>query len=254
MNKTDCYNAGLYQQGDSLLHRLDPRLKLVLLLSLVISLFASPDFLRLLGLSAVAVCGVLTCRISFGQAIKKLSSLRWLLLFTLLLHLFFTPGRTLFGTSWLSLDGLLRGLTIDLQILLAVVFSYLLALTTSPAALSQGLTRLMAPLARVGVPVRESGGLLILVLHFLPLVREEVVSLRCRETVSGVLNRVQFAVGLVGPLLLRLIDRADTLAVEIVEGGLSLEDETVAQYKRVGLVDLYVLAVFIPLLIFLWIL
>lgn len=253
MSESDRQSTGFYQEGDSLLHRLDPRFKLVLLLLLIVSLFATPGSYRLLLLLVIGVSGLLSCRISCAQVLKKLLSLRWLLLFSLLLHLFFTPGRTLLGTSWLSYDGLLRGLTVDLQLMLSLVFSYLLALTTPPAALAWGLTRLLFPLGRFGVPVRESGGLLLLVLHFIPLVREEAILLQQKKHIFGFLGRVRSAAGLIGPLVLRLVDRADSLAHEIVTDGLPLGAEAIDQDRVVGVIDWLMLATCVPVLILLWV-
>lgn len=252
MNDSNNQNAGLYRDESSLLHRLDPRLKLGLLLLLIVTLFAVPGPVQLILLSVLCGFGLLSCRVPFVQALVKLSRLRWLLLFTMLLHLFFTPGRTLFGTSWLSLDGLLRGLTVDLQLVLALIFSYLLARTTSPSDLAWGLTRLLAPMSRFGVPVREAGGLLLMVLHFLPLVREEVGSLSRGEPGTGFIGRIRSAMGLIGPLLLRLVDRADSLAHDIVSDGFVLGNEMSESERPVGPENWFVLLAVVPFMILLW--
>lgn len=254
MKESDRQTTGFYEEGDSLLHRLDPRFKLVLLLLLIVGLFAAPGPYRLLLLFSIAAGGLWSCRIPYAQVLSKLLSLRWLLLFSLLLHLFFTPGRTLLGTSWLSYDGLMRGLTVDLQLLLSLIFSYLLAFTTSPVALTWGLVRLLSPLGRFGVPVRESGGLLLLVLRFIPLVREEAILLNQKKQIFGFLDRIRSAAGLIGPLLLRLVERADALAHEIVAEGMPLGDESVGRDGSIGLIDWCVLATCCPVLILLWML
>jgi len=252
MNDFNNQNAGLYLDGSSLLHRLDPRLKLGLLLLMIITLFAVPGPVQLALLSVICGFSLLTCRIPFLQVLLKLVHLRWLLLFTVLLHLFFTPGRTLLGTSWLSLDGLLRGLTVDLQLVLALILSFLLARTTSPSDLAWGLTRLLAPLSRFGVPVREAGGLLLMVLHFLPLVREEAGSLSKGDPGTDFIGRVRSAVGLIGPLLLRLVDRADSLAHDIVSDGFFLGNEMSESGKPVGLENWLVLVAIVPVMILIW--
>ena len=252
MSSADRQTSGLYRHGDSFLHRLDPRVKLSFLLLLIVCLFAAPSPERLLGLLVVAAGGVAVGRLPFRQLLKRLLLLRWLLLFSLLLHLFFTPGRTLLGTSWLSYDGLLRGLTVDLQLSLSLVFSYLLALTTAPAALARGLTRLLSPLGRLGVPVRESGGLLILVLHFVPLVRDEALLLYRKNHCPRFLDRVRAATGLIGPLLLRLVDRADALAHEMSADGLPEEQEPVGRDGKIAPIDRGMLIAGLPVLMLLW--
>ncbi len=151
MPTADKFNPGAYRAGDSYLHLFDARLKLLLLLGLVACLFSATSPVRLLWLALLWGAGASFCANALRDSWRVVTLLRWLLLFTLLLHLFFTPGRTLFGTSWLSLDGLLRGLLIDAQLLLTVFFSMLLAWTTRPEHLAWALTGLLAPLQRLGV-------------------------------------------------------------------------------------------------------
>lgn len=211
---------GAYRPGDSFLHRVDPRVKLMLLLGLIACLFSASTMQRL-GLIMVlwfVVAGSTNNGLRDVWRIVKV--LRWLFLFTLLAHLFFTPGRTMFGTSWLSYDGLLRGAMIDVQLLLAVLFSLLLAWTTRAEALAAGLTNSLAPLQRLKVPVREAGGLLLLVLHFFPHIQTEVKSLKEERQVesSGFVAGLKSWVAGVEPLLHRMFDHADELSHDLVAG------------------------------------
>lgn len=254
MDRPGFQATGLYVEGDSLLHRLDVRLKLGVLLVAIMSLFASPSPYRLLLISGLCVCAVVSSNLRIAQVGKKLLGLRWLLLFSLLLHLFFTPGRTMFGTTWLSYDGLLRGLTVDLQLLLALLCSYLLALTTAPTSLAWGMGTLLSPLARLGVPVREGSGLMLLVLHFVPLVRDEVTLLKEKQSAASFLGRVGTAAGLIGPLILRLVDRADDLAHQIVADGTSLGSAESVRDNRFGTHDYWTIFLGVPVLILLWVL
>jgi len=212
--------AGAYRPGNSFLHRVDPRVKLVLIVGIIACLFsaAAPQRLALIALLWFAVAGPITQRLSdIGWIIKIL---RWLLLFTLLIHLFFTPGRTLFGTSWLSYDGLVRGLMIDSQLLLAVLFSLLLAWTTRPESLAAGLTVMLAPLQRFRIPVKEAGGMLLLVLHFFPLIQSEVAAVKAEQKKSeGAFAGFKGWLHHLEPLLHRLLDQVDQLAHDIVAGG-----------------------------------
>ncbi|MCK4502687.1 MAG: energy-coupling factor transporter transmembrane protein EcfT [Desulfuromonadales bacterium] len=216
MNMTD----GAYRPGDSFLHRVDPRVKLLLLLGLVACLFSASTPQRLLLISCLWFVAASTTKNGLHDLWRIVRMLRWLLFFTLLVHLFFTPGRTLFGTSWLSYDGLLRGLMIDIQLLLAVLFSLLLAWTTRPESMAAGLTTLLAPLQRFKVPVHEAGGMLLLVLHFFPHIQHEVMRLKTerKDKTSDLIAGLKGWVGCIEPLLQRLFDRADKLAHNIVTG------------------------------------
>ncbi|BCR05446.1 energy-coupling factor transporter transmembrane protein EcfT [Desulfuromonas versatilis] len=221
---------GRYVPRDSPLHRLDPRLKLVGLPLFVIACFAGPSPVRLGGLSALALVLALLCRLEWRIWWRGLWVLRWLLLFSLLLHLFLSPGRTLFGFAWLSLDGLLRGLQVCWQLSLAVVFSSLLTLTTSPGHLAGGIASLLAPLQRFGLPAREWALLLGLVMQFIPILRDEALEVYRQQSGQpeekpplGLPARIRLFGGLVAPLMLRLVDRADALAQCMARGEAGLQ-------------------------------
>ncbi len=234
---------GWYRATDSLLHRLDARVKLILGGGLVVSLFSGFNPARI-GLVAV-VWGVLAllARQSLSDAWRIVKMLKWLLLFSLLLHLLFTPGRTLFGARWLSLDGLINGLCVDLQILLAVLLSLLIASTTSPEALAEGLTALLSPLKLVRVPVAEIGGMLVLVLHFFPLIKSEIIDLKVRKTPQGqsLLARLRSWSVQLERVLLRLLDQGDDLARAIVDGTAPVSADPLQEHRRMGLLSLLVL-------------
>jgi len=217
---------GAYRPGNSFLHRVDPRVKLLLLFALVVCLFSATNPQRLLLIYCLwfAAAGFSVKVLSDVWRIIKL--LRWLLLFTLIVHLFFTPGHTLFGTRWISYDGLLRGLMINMQLVLAVLFSLLLAWTTRPEAVASGMTTLLSPLQKLRVPVKEAGGMLLLVLHFFPLIQSEVAILKSERKQKSLRMVSGFRGWLenLDPLLNRLFDRADQLAKDIVSGAESLEN------------------------------
>ena len=216
---------GAYRPGNSFLHRVDPRVKLLLLLGLVVCLFSASNPQRLLLISCLWFAAAGASIKGLYDVWRIIKLLRWLLFFTLIVHLFFTPGHTLFGTRWISYDGLLRGLMINMQLVLAVLFSLLLAWTTRPEALASGLTTLLAPLQKLRVPVKEAGGMLLLVLHFFPLIQSEVAMLKSerRQKGAGAMSGFRGWQNKLEPLLNRLFDRADQLARDIVSGTESLE-------------------------------
>jgi len=216
-------SLGRYLQVDSPLHRCDPRLKLVGLPLLMVAALAADGWPRLLLLSGLWLLLAGLARSSRGIWWKTARALRFLLLFTLLLHLLLTPGRTLFGTGWLSLDGLLVGLLTSWKLLLALFFASLLTLTTRPEEVAAALARLLRPLERIGLPAARIGEFVQLVLYFVPVLQEEVRSLsRGRRPDppgrTGWLQRCRAAGMLVEPLVLRLVDRADQLAHQVAAG------------------------------------
>jgi energy-coupling factor transport system permease protein len=225
MGLLDDITLGRYEPRESILHRLDPRLKLCGLPALVIAVFAGQSPSRLCALALLATVLILLTRIEWRIWWRGLWMLRWLFLFTLLLHLFFSPGKTLWGIGWLSQDGLLRGMLVCAQLVLAVFFSSLLTLTTSPREVAGALAAVLSPLARFGFPVRDTSMLLLLVLHFVPIMREEAIGVLERSSAEGVdlshaplIERGRALGRMTAPLLLRLVDRADALARSVAAG------------------------------------
>ncbi len=232
-----CMTEGIYRSGSSFLHRLDARVKLVLLFVVIICLFASFDLRFLTGLAGLAGLAAALAKVSPGVLWRLLKMMKWLLLCTLLLHLLLTPGRTLFGTSWLSYDGLINGLCVDSQLLLAVLFSLLLSWTTPPAELARALGWLLAPLRLVRVPVEEITGMVLLVMQFLPFIRQEIAQIDAVQKGQGrgPLSRFRCWAGQLEPLLLRLFDRADELARDIATDRVVQEPADTKEWRSQGL-------------------
>ncbi len=225
MGLIDDITLGRFLERDSLLHQLDPRIKLLGAPGLIVAGFASadPQRLALLGLAAALLVGV--SKVEWHIWWRGAWVFRWLLLFTLLLHLFLSPGRTLLGVSWISLDGLVLGAVVCAQLLLAVVFSSMITLTTRPQEIVAGLNAMLSPLGRVGLPVEQAAMYLLLVLHFIPVLRDEAGKAleRCRQdepvqAQGTLLERAMVARKIMAPMLLGLIERADVLAIDICEG------------------------------------
>jgi energy-coupling factor transport system permease protein len=220
----DDFALGTYHPGDSFLHRLDPRLKLLGFPVLVIAAF-SGGASRLVVLGAVGLLFLLVGGISWRRWWRGMRALRWLLLFTILIHLFFSPGRTLWGVGWLSRDGLDLGVLTSARLVLAVTFSSFLTLTTAPRELAAAAAAMLAPFPRLRVPVHEAILLFLLVLRFIPILREEAAAefeaagAAGRNPGQGSLTERARTLGqMVSPLLLRLVDRADGLAVAAARG------------------------------------
>ncbi len=207
--------------ANSWLVRLDPRLKLLVLLLLVVSVFSARHFATLIPPALLAGLLIAWQPAMVRGLLRRIAYLRWLLIFTLLLHLFLSPGRTLFGLRLLSYDGLLRGLFVDAQLMLAMFFTLVFALTTPPAAVAWGASRLLRPLERLGLTIADAGGLLSLVLHFLPQVfaqGEPLLKRARRVQMQGLQGRLQRIAQLTGDLVLELVEQADRLAAEMAAG------------------------------------
>lgn len=223
--------AGFAGIPSRFLFRLDPRTKLVIACLLIILAFHENRPGGLLVLSGMLLLGFLAAGgLRPADRLRRLRPLRWLLLSTVLLHLFFSPGHTLFGLSWLSRDGLLLGLWTCWQILLAFGFSSLLAATTDSGQLARALGWFLTPLGRSGRRGDSLRVLLPLALQLLPELRRETgevwqahAGLSRQLGRGSLVQRARAAGELIELLVTRLADRAERLAVA------RTREETVAE-------------------------
>lgn len=213
---------GLYHPGQTLLHRLDPRVKVLSCLLLVILSFAATDWIKLFPIVVAIVLAVWLTSPEFSSLWRVCRMLRWLLLFTLLMHLLFSSGRTLWGVGWLSLDGLLTGLFVCVQMLMAVVASALLAITTSTETLSGTFGWFVQPLQLLGCKTREWQKVLLLTMDFMPIVQEEIHACSSSDVENHTVSTLQNGIGRwsawtmkLHGLVLRLLDRGDMIANRI---------------------------------------
>ena len=224
------------------LHRADARLKLLVCGGLAILAFTAGSWPRLAGAGVVLVALAATARCGPGWMLQTLWPLRWLLLFTLLLHLFLSPGHTLFGVAWLSRDGLQIGLLTCGQLGVAALAAALLTLTTSAERTSLACGWLLLPLARLGCPVWRWQELMTLVLHFFPVLRDEL-QVTAAPAGGRWTMRVMVWQDRLLPLLDRLVTRADHLARRIADGHESLlPAEPLPPFRVSASADLLLLA------------
>jgi len=163
----------------SRLQRLDPRLLLLLALCGMVALFAARSGGELL-LPAVVIVGLTVLCRRTSRLLALALQMRWLLLSVLLLHLLLTPGRTLFGSLLLSYDGLLRGLLVGAQLLLAAALASLLAVAGSAPGLAAALQALLSPGGLLRRPVHRFAGQVLLTLQLAPQLRADWEALRLR--------------------------------------------------------------------------
>ena len=165
---------GLYQPGHSLFHLLDPRIKILSSLILISLIFSASNWPQIIIFLGLTLAGLVLIPRHLGLILLVCSKLRWLFLFTILMHLFLSPGRTLFGTSWLSLDGLIFGFFVCLQMALTVLVACILGITTSTIDLAAAFGWAVRPLNTFGFKTEEWQKTLLLSLSLIPIVHEEI--------------------------------------------------------------------------------
>lgn len=212
---------GQYYSGDSFLHRMDPRAKILCTMIFIVAIFLANNlwsYLLVAGFTflAIAMSGVPASLI--WKAIKPL----WIILvFTMGIHVLTTPGNELFTWKFIHIseEGIRNGLIMTLRLVFLIAFSSLLTYTTSPIVLTDGIEALLMPFKRFGVPAHELAMMMTIALRFIPTLLEETdrimkaQSSRGADFVNGNLwQRAKNMVPLLVPLFISAFRRADDLA------------------------------------------
>ena len=213
---------GQFFPGDSLLHRLDPRTKIVLLFFFLAAIFVFDSPLAYAALTAFTAALIAASRVPPLLMLKSLKPLSWIIAFTFVIHLVSTPGDAFFHV-WifdLTWQGAAKGFFIALRLALLILLSALLTYTTSPLALTDALETLMQPAKRVGVPAHEIAMMMTIALRFVPTLIEEADKIMKAQQARGadltegsVIDRVKGFVPVLVPLFISAFRRADDLAL-----------------------------------------
>ena len=246
---------GRYIPGDSFLHRMDPRVKIVLLFFYLLLVFFVENAAGFLALGISIALLMIVSQVPLGMQLRSIRPILWIVLFTFGVHLFMTPGTELFAVGPLSTtwEGLTRGVYIGLRLILLILLSTLLTLTTSPLRLTDGLEALLSPLRRVGVPVHELSMMMTIALRFIPTLLEELDRIMKAQKARGadfehgsIVRRMRAIVPVLVPLFLSAFRRADELAMAMearcYRGG---EGRTQMKELHIGRVDYAAVAVFV---------
>lgn len=214
---------GQYLPGNSVIHRLDPRTKLILSFAFIVVLFLVKGFLAYALFAALVILIARAARVPLGILLRGLKPLTFILGLTVVLHFFTTRGGvTLLQLGFLRVDsaGVVQGTFLALRLILLVTATSLLTLTTSPIALTDGLERLLAPGQRIGIPAHELAMMMTIALRFIPTLIEEADKIMRAQLArgadfesGGLLRRARNLLPLLVPLFISAFRRADELAM-----------------------------------------
>ncbi len=211
---------GRYYPTGSVIHRLDPRVKMIGVLALLVVTLATENPAAYAFLSAVIVAVVAATRLPAGFLPRNLGSLRWLLVIVFVMHGFFTKGTPVFAAvPALTREGLLVGGIFAWRIALMVSTATVLTATTSPVDLGDAVEKLGKPLAALGVPVHELAMISVIALRFVPTLLDEARRIikaqigRGATFDGGVVARAKSAVPILVPLFASAFRRAEDLAL-----------------------------------------
>ncbi len=206
----------------SLIHRLDPRFKIVAGIVLIVGLFLRASFAALAAYAVAVALGLVLSRVPLGWVLRGLRPVLWLLALTFVVQLLFAPGPSFahLGPLHFSSHGVVVAGYLSLRLVVLVVASLLITLTTAPVALTDALAWLGRPLRRLHVPTEELALMVTIALRFIPTLLQEVDTIMKAQRARGAsfssggpLRRSRALVPVLVPLFILSFRRADELAL-----------------------------------------
>lgn len=212
---------GQHFPGDSSIHKLDPRVKILLTILYIVSLFVINNFYGYGIIIAFTFLVIFITKIPLKFIIKGLKPILWIIVFTAILNLFLTPGEILYklGPLKITEEGLYRSIFMILRLTFLIIGTSILTLTTSPIVLTDGIEKLLSPFKRIGLPAHEIAMMMTIALRFIPTLIEETDKIMKAQMARGadfqtgsILRRAKSLVPILVPLFVSSFRRAEELA------------------------------------------
>ncbi|SFL94884.1 energy-coupling factor transporter transmembrane component T family protein [Pelosinus propionicus] len=212
---------GQYFPGNSILHLLDPRTKIISTILFISSIFLAENYQAYSILAAFIVSIIALAAIPPTMILRSLKPLWIIIILTLLIHIFTTPGSIIYkiGPLAATQEGVRQGLFMTIRLVFLIVVSSLLTFTTSPIALTDGIERLLNPFKKIGLPAHELAMMMTIALRFIPTLLEETDKIMKAQMARGadftsgnILRRARNMIPLLVPLFISAFRRADELA------------------------------------------
>ncbi len=219
---------GQYYPADSVIHRLDPRTKLVGTLVFIFSLFLFRSFAAY-AVATICLAGVIRAsKVPFKFMVKGLKSILILLMITVVFNMFLTPGEPLFKIWKLTItqEGVLQAAFMAIRLTYLIIGSSVMTLTTTPNQLTDGMEKGLRPLNKLHVPVHEVAMMMSIALRFIPILLEETDKIMKAQMArgadfenGGLLQKAKSMVPLLVPLFISAFRRASDLAMAMEARG-----------------------------------
>ncbi len=212
---------GQYFPGESIVHKLDPRIKILIIGLFISSLFFIDSFFPYILIVLFIGTVIKVADLPLKFIVKGLRPLVFIILITLAINVFMTKGEVLFyiGPLTVTKEGLSTAVFMALRLIFLITGTSLLTLTTSPIALTDGIEKLLSPFSKFGLPAHELAMMMTIALRFIPTLLEETDKIMKAQMARGadfesgnILNRAKNLVPLLVPLFINAFRRADELA------------------------------------------
>ena len=213
---------GQFFPGNSLLHRMDPRAKIIGTTIFVVAIFLANTPLAYGIVAAFTIGAMVLSRLPLRLMWNAIKPLWIIIVFTMGIHIFTTPGNSIisYGIINITDNGLAMGLQMAARLVFLILFSSLLTYTTSPIRLTDGIEHLLNPFRRIGVPAHELAMMMTIALRFIPTLLDETDKIMKAQMSRGadfessnIINRAKNLVPLLVPLFVSAFRRADELAM-----------------------------------------
>ena len=212
---------GQYYPGNSFLHKMDPRAKILCTMIFICAIFLANNPWSYLVVTIFTALCISLSGVPFRLIVKAVKPLWVILVFTLVIHLLTTPGTEIFrlGPVKITEEGVRNGVFMTLRLVFLIAFSSLLTYTTSPIVLTDGIEALLMPFRRFGVPAHELAMMMTIALRFIPTLLEETDRIMKAQssrgadfTAGNIWQKAKSMVPLLVPLFISAFRRADDLA------------------------------------------
>ena len=214
---------GQYFPGNSFVHRLDPRSKIMAVVMYIIALFLCKSFVSYGVMFLLLATAIKVSKVPLKSILGGLKPIVFLACFTAILNLFTTPGETVLVKVWvltITLEGVFNAFFMVVRIMMLIAGTFLLTYPTSPILLTDGLESLLSPLKKVGAPIHELAMMMSIALRFIPTLIEETDKIMSAQRARGadfesgnLIQRAKALIPLLVPLFISSFRRADELAV-----------------------------------------
>ena len=213
---------GQYFPGDTFVHKLDPRIKILIIIMFITSLFFIDSFFPYIFILGFILFSIKISDIPLKFVLKGLKPLVLIISITFIINVLFTKGEVLFRIGPLSItkEGLSQATFMALRLIFLITGTSLLTLTTSPISLTDGIEKLLSPFKKIGLPAHELAMMMTIALRFIPTLLEETDKIMKAQMARGadfesgnVINRAKNLVPLLVPLFINAFRRADELAI-----------------------------------------
>jgi len=213
---------GQYFPGETVIHKLDPRVKISATFIFIISLFFINSFYPYVFVLGFIFSAIKLSSVPIKYVLKGLKPLLLIIGITFAINVFMTKGQILFeiGPLDITKEGLIQATFMALRLIFLIIGTSLLTLTTSPISLTDGIERLLKPFKAIGVPAHELAMMMTIALRFIPTLLEETDKIMKAQMARGadfesgnIMNRAKSLVPLLVPLFVSAFRRADELAM-----------------------------------------